>query len=295
MIKKNYHSHKKFTTSKQRIFHDVHRNTLHLIIGIGCGVLLLGYTLKHEHWGHTWTAYFWETLDSVWQPFVQIKENVEDKSKLLQDKKELLKENQQLKKKLQESEAQYFEHEALIKENTYLRALAPMVKDKPFQTLTMVKKIAFSQPFMVLSYVSPEVCQRVQEGAPVLSPAGLIGLVLGVGQSKVLVRLVTHVQSRIVVVGEKSKRKAILFGQNSPIFRIKYVVSVGKENGPYMEDPQHAVTFEEGETLLTDTSTGDFLHSIPVAKMVRNEQGDLQAQWTSHNDEPYMTVVIEEK
>lgn len=83
----------------------------------------------------------------------------------------------------------------------------------------------------------------------VLSPDGLVGRVIEAGTTSARVLLLTDINSRVPVVGEMSRERSIISGNNSGTLSLEYASS-GK--------------MESGERLLTSGDGGIFPPGIPV-------------------------------
>lgn len=281
--------------SKQRIFRPLRIINFRVIVLCAASTLILIGSLQQSDWTTAVTSYICDAIDEITKPCKSISHTMFDLFQMTEDKKRLIKENKELKDEIQQYKLKYFDYQGLIEENEYLRSMVPIIEKKKFETITVIKKPIFSQPFVVVSYPSQEICKQIQLNAFVISPDGLVGTVVGKSRHKVIVRLITHIQSRIAVVSTQSHKKALLFGQNSPYFKIKYITNEADDNASFREKLKIENEFIEGEYLETDSGFGNLKSSIRVAQMVRNAEGKLVAQCISEAKDSYMTIIIDQK
>lgn len=282
-----------FHPSTQRIFHPSNPTYPCLLTFAGIGILGLAYFLQHENAQRSVHAHFWAGIGALTRPVAALQEKAHNAADLVKSRRALEQENALLRKKVRAYEAQYFDYAKLQEENTYLRRLHTIAERISPPYITVLRRPAPDQPFVVLTSPPPEVYAAVATGDAVISPEGLVGVVHGKAHGTITVHLAPHVRSRIPVVGSKSRRRALLCGQNSPFFCIKYIATTPAQSGPYtVPSAKEEAPFEEGEFLETDTSSGPWHRPIRVAQIVRN--GDkLRARWVASEQETYMTILLE--
>jgi rod shape-determining protein MreC len=117
-------------------------------------------------------------------------------------------------------------------ENQSLRDLLNFKKDENLSYLT-TRIISDTSGSFVKTFIIP-IGQKdgLAPGQAVLSKNGMIGRIIEVGQNSARVLLVTDLNSRIPVLVQGTRQKAILAGQNSDIMRLEHLprdssVSVG--------------------------------------------------------------------
>mgnify|MGYP006276558763 CR=1 FL=1 len=97
---------------------------------------------------------------------------------------------------------------------------------------------------------------------PTLTPQGMVGKVIRVSPHFSTVLLLTDPNSRIAVVGKKSRTSGILCGQGpKALLQVKYIPQ---------NDPLH-----EGEILVTSGLANIFPKGVPVAKVSKIEHSKL--------------------
>lgn len=105
---------------------------------------------------------------------------------------------------------------------------------------------------------------RVQEGQAVISGEGMIGRVISVGQNSARVLLITDYNSRIPVLIEGSRQKAVLAGNNDPYPTLKYLPPDGE--------------IEEGMRIVTSGHGGLFPRGLPIGRIIKRTDGHYAVQ-----------------
>lgn len=197
----------------------------------------------------------------------------------------------ELEQTLLDYEQRMKQMERLQEENTYLRQLLPMTEEASLKTLTVVRTPLPTDPFLVAavgSFGGGDYLDHV-----VFSPQGFLGTVVAQHQDHLVILLATHVQSRIPVISAQSHKQAILFGNQSATFSIRYVRNADvSPSAPFAEDLQASADLVDGELLhFQSPRTGQL---IPVAKVVR--QGTtVSAEWIVKKKTKYLTVLMDEE
>ncbi len=102
----------------------------------------------------------------------------------------------------------------------------------------------------------------VHVGSPVLTPAGVVGRVIKHSPHASQVLLITDGNSRLAVVGQKSRTSGIVVGRGAgEALEVLYV-------------PQNA-ELEKGEILVTSGIAGIFPKGLPVARVLSVTRSDL--------------------
>jgi rod shape-determining protein MreC len=104
--------------------------------------------------------------------------------------------------------------------------------------------------------------QEVSEGLIVRAPEGLVGVIVGVGHSTSRVLLITDSSSRVPIIMEKSRERAIMTGTNSALPTLNYLRSDSR--------PQ------EGERVLTSGDGKIFPSDIPIGIVKRGTNNNMQ-------------------
>lgn len=201
----------------------------------------------------------------------------------------LLEKISSLEQRLIETEKQSLRAASLQEENDYLRSLLPLVDSKDFDTLTVTAVPKPSDPYVVLSYENSKRCANVRVGDVAFTSQGLLGTVIAKKDARMLVLLATHVRSRIPVVARQSRKAAILFGNHSSLFSVRFVRDLQKDSGPFVKNPQAKKDFVEGEILEYPSKQSGV--TLPVAKIVRKGNKVL-AEWLVTTPSRFMTVLL---
>ncbi len=104
----------------------------------------------------------------------------------------------------------------------------------------------------------------VRKGQAVLSGEGMVGRVIETGKTAARVLLLSDFSSRVPVIVEGSRQKAILAGTN--------------EIYPVLRHLPPDVELAEGTRIVTSGDGGVFPPGLPIGKVVKGEGGKLQVQ-----------------
>jgi rod shape-determining protein MreC len=150
---------------------------------------------------------------------------------------------------------------ALDAENQRLRANLHWLPDPvpSFVTARVVADAGGVYARAVLLSVGPN--HGVVKGAVVLDEAGLVGRVTEVGERAARVLLITDLNSRIPVILESSRSRAMLIGTNGARPRLIY--------GPDGHGPDGAA-IAEGERVVTSAEANAFPADLPVGTIHYN-------------------------
>ncbi len=96
----------------------------------------------------------------------------------------------------------------------------------------------------------------------IISEDGLVGRVMTVGGGSATVLAITDINSRLPVIGESSRRKAVLAGDNSARPRLDYVADPAK--------------FEAGERIVTADDGNIFPGGLVVGEVASDDNGSLR-------------------
>lgn len=176
---------------------------------------------------------------------------VEDARAWMAELSSIRAENARLKSQLAELSRWQASARALEQENKSLRALIA-VAPSGATSYTAARIVSDSvSPYAHSALINVGAQDDVQRDQAVISGKGLIGRVIEAGQSSARVLLLTDINSRVPVMGELSRERSILAGNNSPVPSLAYV-------------PAHTKLLV-GERLLTSGDGGMFPPGIPVA------------------------------
>lgn len=144
-------------------------------------------------------------------------------------------------------------------ENASLRkllALSPMPQTSFHPARLSGVRAGQARPIFTIRFAPP--ATPITEGSAVVTPEGLVGSILSVGDHVAKIRLITDNESRIPVITEKSRTRAILAGDDSALPALMYLPD------------DHRI--EAGERVFTTDDGGVFPAGIAVGE-VRFTQG----------------------
>ncbi len=110
-------------------------------------------------------------------------------------------------------------------ENRQLKELMAFVPDQPARYVTVRVVGDTGGSFIRSLLVSAGKRDGVAKGQAAMTGAGLIGRVAEVGERSARILLITDLNSRIPVLVEKSRARAILAGDNSNMPRLEYLTN----------------------------------------------------------------------
>ena len=199
-------------------------------------------------------------FDVASRPFVHIANTSTEIKKLTL----LQTENQRLRAENQKLRSWYLKALSLNTEVQALRGLANL-KVPGTQSFVSTRVIADSGNAFVKSLLIPVGTQDgVAEKQAVVSEEGLIGRVVSSGENASRVLLMTDVNSRIPVMVEGIREKAILAGQNDDV--------------PTLTHISKDAVLEEGARVLTSGHGGYFPLGLPVGRVVMRNDGQYGVQ-----------------
>lgn len=142
----------------------------------------------------------------------------------------------------------------LESENQSLQALLN-VKPDPSHRFITARVIADSgNAFVKSALVAAGENDHVQKGQAVLSGDGLVGRIIESGRRAARILLLTDINSRVPVMLEGSRQKAIVSGNNSDLLELKYL-------------PQD-IEVKAGTRIITSGNGGMFMSGLPVGIVV---------------------------
>ena len=140
--------------------------------------------------------------------------------------------------------------EQMSRENEELRRMLHLVPD-PEASFVTARVISDSGgPFVRTVLINAGENDRVRKGQAVINTQGLTGRVVSAGQHSARILLLTDLNSRIPVVVESSREKAVLAGDNTPRPRLEFLAV----------DARVAV----GDRIVTSGQGGIFPPGLPV-------------------------------
>ncbi len=167
---------------------------------------------------------------------------------------ELRAENTQLKAENARLKEWYQTALMLESENQSLHALLNVKPDPAHRFITARVVADSGNAFVKSAIVAAGENDSVMKGQAVLSGEGLVGRVIEAGQSSSRVLLLTDVNSRLPVLVEGSRQKAILAGMNTDMPALKYL--------PVDAD------IKDGMRIVTSGNGGMFIPGLPVGTVI---------------------------
>lgn len=147
----------------------------------------------------------------------------------------------------------------LVSENEKLRGLLKFAPD-PKQTFSSAHVAADTDsPYSRSVIITSGTNQNVQEDLAVVNEAGLVGRVVEVGKKTARVLLLTDMNSRIPVMSEESRERAIAGGNNSDTMSLIYLPDNSK--------------LKVGERIITSGDGGVLPPGLPVGIVTKVEKG----------------------
>jgi rod shape-determining protein MreC len=113
-------------------------------------------------------------------------------------------------------------------------------------------------PYVHAALLAVGRAEGVAENQAVMTEAGLLGRIIEAGDHSARVLLLTDINSRVPVIGEESRERGILAGDNSGALSLHYLLADTK--------------IRSGERLVTSGDGGVFPPGIPVG-MVQSVEG----------------------
>ena len=113
--------------------------------------------------------------------------------------------------------------ERMVHENEELRRLLNVVPDPKAQFITARVISDSGGPFVRTVLINAGESNKVRKGQAVIASEGLIGRIVSAGQHSARILLLTDLNSRVPVVVESSRERAILTGDNTGRPRLEFL------------------------------------------------------------------------
>jgi len=113
--------------------------------------------------------------------------------------------------------------ERMVHENEELRRLLNVVPDPKAQFITARVISDSGGPFVRTVLINAGESNKVRKGQAVIASEGLIGRIVSAGQHSARILLLTDLNSRVPVVVESSRERAILAGDNTGRPRLEFL------------------------------------------------------------------------
>lgn len=149
----------------------------------------------------------------------------------------------------------------LESENQSFQALLNVKPDPQHRFITARVVGDSGNAFVKSALVSAGANDGVQKGQAVLSGDGVVGRIIQAGNTSARILLLTDFNSRVPVLVEGSRQKAILSGTNGDMPILKYL-------------PQDS-DIKEGTRIITSGNGGLFMPGLPIGTVVGGKDGSL--------------------
>lgn len=163
-------------------------------------------------------------------------------------------------------------------ENEKLRGLLNVAprKEPHFVTATIVSD--HGSAFSSAAIVSAGAAEGVAPNQAVISERGLVGRVVGAGESSAKVLLLTDINSRIPVMNERTREKMILVGKGTSLPTLSYVAT--------------DTSTKKGDRIITSGDGGVFPKNIAVGQIRDADKAHMQVDlFVNMADVEYVSVV----
>ena len=138
----------------------------------------------------------------------------------------------------------------LESENQSLHALLNVKPDPSHRFITARVVGDSGNAFVKSAIVAAGQQSNVQKGQAVLSGDGLVGRIIEAGQNSARILLLTDVNSRVPVLLEGTRQKAILSGNNTDLPELMYL--------------PHDIEVRDGTRIVTSGNGGMFMPGLPI-------------------------------
>ncbi len=148
----------------------------------------------------------------------------------------------------------------LQSENQSLQALLNL-KIEPQHRFVTTRVVADSGNSYVKSFlIAAGADDRVQKGHAVLAENGIIGRIIEAGRHSARVLLITDMNSRVPILIEGSRQKAIMSGDNTDL--------------PVLMHLPPDTQMEAGARVVTSGHGGGFPHGLPIGRVEKGANGE---------------------
>ncbi len=169
---------------------------------------------------------------------------------------------------------------ALAAENSTLRKILNFVPERG-TSFSAARVIGDSGGVFVRSVlINGGVASGIARGDAVISGEGLVGRVTEAGHQSARILLITDLNSRVPVVSEKRRVRAILSGDNSP--------------APKLAFPPPNALFTLGDRIVTSGHGGVFPAGLPIGRISSVEDGVIRVKpFTDFDQLEYVRIITE--
>jgi rod shape-determining protein MreC len=139
-------------------------------------------------------------------------------------------------------------------ENAELRTLLKAVPDPHASYVTARVIGEAGGPFVRTALINAGAAKKIAKGQAVLSGDGLIGRIVEVGEASARILLITDLNSRVPIVIEESRDRAVLAGDNSSRASLAFLADNARLN--------------VGDRIITSGEGGIFPPGLPVGTII---------------------------
>ncbi len=198
-------------------------------------------------------------LASVTTAIAKPADALRDAKAWIQDMIALRQENERLRQENAALMRRQSETEELGNENTRLRALMNFAPPNRKSYISARVALTSDGPFGHSAVVNAGSDERVQDDLAVIDDNGLVGRVLETGKKSSRILLLTDALSRIPVMSENSRERAIAAGTNENDLTLLYL--------------SEKSAIKEGERIVTTSDGGVLPPGLPVGVVTKVEKG----------------------
>lgn len=196
-----------------------------------------------------------DVLSSPVDSLIYMRSSLEELAVMREQNSLLLQENERLR-------SAYLHVLQMRAENSELRRLLNIVHQRVPATITARIVGSMSGAFMETAIIDAGTDHGVGAYMPVMNEKGLVGRVVDVGERTARILLLTDLNSRIPVITNTSRERAVVVGGNSTLLTLMYL----------QED--HAV--RPGEMVVTSGDGEYFPANIPVGQVVQVNEAEVK-------------------
>lgn len=228
-----------------------------LLVSAAIGIMLLGRadSVMVERASIVVIDLFSPVMDVVSRPAASVNEAIRS----IEEFADIYAENERLRRDNENLKAWQATARALAAQNQSLKALLAFKPEEGARFLSARVVGDSGGAFVRSAIINAGHRQGIQKGQAVLTGDGLAGRVVTAGLQSARVLLITDINSRVPVVVESSRDRAILSGNNSSQPRLNFL-------------PANAAV-QEGDRVVTSGHGGVFPPGLPVGRIVNAGDG----------------------
>lgn len=233
-----------------------------ILVFAAFGLMLLGKaeTLVVERVSTSVVDFVAPIMDVLSRPAASLNQAVETVRELAA----LRTENQQLRRRNDRLRAWQEAARRLAEQNAALRAMLDYVPDPPMRFVSARVIGDPGSAFVRSMLINAGTRDGIAKGQAVVTGDGLAGRIVAAGGRSARVLMITDINSRVPVVVESSRERAILAGDNRDNMRLVFL-------------PANAVV-SPGDRILTSGHGGVFPPGLPVGRVVSVGDGGIRVR-----------------